>query len=74
MGGYIYYNLASVTLTLTNDPFYFIFNLFVDVFSPEPIFILQDMGEEDDVYPTTQPRNLLPTENSICIMTVDEDV
>ncbi|XP_055804728.1 uncharacterized protein LOC129873624 [Solanum dulcamara] len=45
------------------------------VFPPEPIFIIQDTGEEDDASPATQPRNLLPTEINICTMlTVDEDV
>ncbi|WMV17710.1 hypothetical protein MTR67_011095, partial [Solanum verrucosum] len=45
------------------------------IFSPEPIFILQDMGEEDDASLATQPRNLLPTEINICtVLTVDEDV
>ncbi|KAH0660037.1 hypothetical protein KY289_028785 [Solanum tuberosum] len=46
-----------------------------DIFSPEPIFILQDMGEEDDASLATQPRNFLPTEINICtVLTVDEDV
>ncbi|XP_059294390.1 uncharacterized protein LOC132047367 [Lycium ferocissimum] len=45
------------------------------VFPPEPIFILQDAGREDDASPATQQRNLLPTEINISSMlTVDEDV
>ncbi|MCE0480584.1 hypothetical protein HAX54_037584 [Datura stramonium] len=45
------------------------------VFPPEPIFILQEAGKEDDASPATQPRNLLPTEINICkMLTVDEDV
>lgn len=45
------------------------------VFPPEPIFILQDAGKEDEASPATPPRNHVPTEINICkMLTVDEDV